>query len=556
MVVSLRVLLVVAVLSVTVAGNVLSSDKFAVTRSATALNSGGTVMIHSIRASRTDCVSPCTVVFSADNVEDTASSTDNDWYNLGYYWDYGDSTADENYGLYRRGADYFRDDANGASREFDTTPLGAHTYLCESGTCTFHAGLSVRNALGDWATDWITITVRSQSVEYPGTSTVCVSSGANYADCPAGAQQALALPDYGTWENNTRYLLKSGETHSMDGKCIEFDTDNVLISSYGTDSFPTLSTLLNIGSDSANCKDVTPNDATVAGYANPWWISNITLTKLRIREIRLNASFRNIGLHDIDMNWENEDFGGGIHTSSVDFCSKSQTLTCSNVPLPYGVYMSEVKLVGSRVNPPGTNVGFWTTSGVSYIAFLNSVAHVAYQHNIRIEGASRVLVAHSDLLGDHIGKSGKKHKVTIRPEGYRNADMLNQMRVPSGDKSRVYDSRYIVIADNYIGTPASVGNASAIAVMTTNGTVAETVRWGIVDNNTFDLSGGSGDGPSAFDIRLSGYDLGCYTTNDQEARQGCGDGGQRGIPTGFYNKRLFGEKPVAPDSPGTYGGFY
>jgi hypothetical protein len=516
----------------------------------TALNSGGAVVINSIRASRTDCVSPCTVVFSADDVQDTTSSTDNDWYHLGYYWDYGDSNADETLGIYQRGADYFRNNSNGASREFDTTPLGAHTYLCDEGTCTFNAGLAVRNSVGDWATDWATITVRSQSVEYPDASTVCVSNTSVFTDCPQGARQTTELPDYGAWENDTRYLISAQEVHSLEGKCIEFDTDNILISSYGTGSYPTLSSRLNVGSDSSSCRDITPNDEAVANYSNPWWISNITITKLRVHDIQINSSFRNIGLHDLDMDWEDEASGGGIRTSSVDFCTDAPSLTCSNVPLPYGVYISDVVSIGSRTSPPGTNIGFWTTSGVSYIAFINSLAYVAAEHNFRAEGASRVIVSHSDFLGDHFAAG--KHKITVRPEGSLNADMLNQMRVPSDDQSAVYDSRYVAILDNYLGTPASIGNGSAITLKPTNAGAPEVVRWGVVDNNTFDLSGGLGDGPSTYDIRLAGYDLGCYTTNDEEAPQGCADAGQEQIPAEGYNVRLFGEKPIAPRSPVEY----
>jgi hypothetical protein len=517
-----------------------------------ALNSGGTVVINAIRASRTECVSPCTVVFSAEDVEDTTSVTDNDWYNLGYYWDYGDASADETLGVFQRGADYFRNNSNGASREFDTTPLGVHTYLCDVGTCTFHAGLAVQNTAGDWATDWTTITVTSQPVAYPGSATICVSSEAIFTDCPDGAEQTLALPDAGQWENDTRYLIRAQEIHSVEGKCIEFDSDNILISSYGTGNFPTITSELGIGSDSVNCRDVVPEDETVEGYANPSWISNITLANLRVQGVRLSSSFRNIGLHNLDMDWEDGTSGGGIRTSSTDWCTKSESLTCSNVPLPYGVYISGVVSIGSRTAPPGTNIGFWTTSGVSYIGIINSLAHVAVEHNIRVEGASRIIASHNDLLGDHIGGHGDKTKITVRPEGYLNADMLNQMRVPSDDPSKVYDSRYIVVADNYIGTPESVANSVPISIAPTNNLAVETVRWAVVDNNTFDLSGGTGDGESTYDISLGGYDLGCYTTNDTEAPQACSDAGPQQIPSQHYNVRVMGAKPGTPLAPGDY----
>jgi len=538
-----------------------AATQVTITSNPNAKSSGGSVVINSLRASRTSCVSPCSVIFSADNVADVRSTTDNDWLYLGYYWDYGDSGADASYGRFTTGADYHRGTDTskayyvpgtlGASRQFDTSPLGMHTYICDSGTCAYPAGLAVRNDIGDWATDRAIITVTAQTDAYPGTQTVCVSSAADYVGCPVGAQNVLALPTFGNWSNDTRYLIHGGETHDISGSCIEFDSQNILIDSYGGGQAILLGGFA-IGADSA-CNDAVPNDAKVASYSNFYWVSDITVANVRIQSIKLNSSFRNIGFHNLDMDFRNDASGGGIQTSSTDYCTSGADLTCANVPLPYGVYISESNLVGSTTSPPKVNVGFWTSSGVSYVGMIGNSLDTADEHNARFEGTSRNVAIHNSFFGDHIGIAGNKHKITVRPEGYLNADMLNQMRVPTTNKADFYDSRYVYVGDNYFGDPDSVNNAAVVTIAPTNARAVEVIRWGVVDSNVVDLNGGTGGGTSAYDAALSGWSLGCYDNNDWQAPQRCRDDGQKSIPADSYDTAVTtASKPTAPLSPGSY----
>jgi len=71
-----------------------------------------------------------------------------------------------------------------------------------------------------------------------------------------------------------------------------------------------------------------------------------------------------------------------------------------------------------------------------------------------------------------------------------------------------------VVKDVYLGTPESVNNSVRIQIAPTNFSVIETTRWAVISGDTFDMSAGSGEGPSTFDTRLSGMGLACYTDND------------------------------------------
>ncbi len=191
-------------------------------------DSGGSLKLPFVRASRENCVSPCAVMFSIDPIQD--SSTDNPFAHSGVYWDYADPGADERAGPYTHGGKKFRT-KTGASRESDTnTPMGMHVYRCEKEVCTFHPGVSARNAAGDWATAWTTVIVRAPSLAFPKERTVCVSASGKWdgdVPCPDDASRASRLPTLGQWKSNTRYLLRRGETFVSERSCIGYGRHDI-----------------------------------------------------------------------------------------------------------------------------------------------------------------------------------------------------------------------------------------------------------------------------------------------------------------------------------------
>jgi len=510
-------------------------------------SSGGALVLDGIRVSRTECVSPCPVMFSVDAMTD--GTTDDPFVDNGVYWDYGDPDADEQLGVYDRGARYFVE-GTGASRETDMgTPLGMHTYICDSGICSYEAGVAVRNAAGDWATAWRTITVESQEVAYPGTQTVCVSSDGNWSGdipCPVNARHATALPTRTAWENDTRYLVRRGEVHNVSNSCIAYDRRGILIGAFGDSTSPRPEiSAFGIGRDN-NCNDLNPADAVVLNYTNPYWIEDITLDGLRVASIDLGMTFRNVTLHDLDMDFEDQASGGGISSNSTDRCTKDATLSCSNVPLPYGFYLSSSRMIGSRTFRPGVNLGFMSATLVSFFGVIDAEVSVAVEHNLRVEGSSRLLVIHSDFNGDHSAQ-GDKHAITIRPEGHLNEDMLLfGVRPDTTLRENVFESRYTVIKDVYLGTPSSSGNAARVTIEPTAAAYPELSRWGLVSGNVTDM----GAGAPPISVALAGAGLACYSDNTWDSPQGCKDTGPQAIPGQPARPDM--TPPMLPNPPATY----
>ncbi len=514
-------------------------------------SSGGTLSLSGLRASRTNCVSPCSVMFSIDAIEDTADP--NPFAHSGVYWDYGDPDADTRDGLIERGATH-KQAKRGVSRQSDTnTPLGMHTYQCETGICRFHPGVTVQNAAGDWVTAWSTVQVRAQATAYPKTRTVCVSAQGRWdgdAPCPADASRARSLPTMGSWRSDTRYLLRRGERFDVRRSCIAYGRRGITVTAFGnaTDPKPELG-MFGVGR-SRSCTDATTTDRDIATYQVPHWIEDVTLADLRVAAVGLGMAFKNVSLHDLDMDFERQAEGGVIFSAATRRCRRDDRLSCSRVPLPYGLYVSGSTVIGSRTNPPGVNIAMVDDACVSFFGILDSEVRLAAEHNVRVECSSRLLVAHSDINAGHIGGKGPKCAVTIRPEGSLVQDMLLGRRKDAKTRAGMFESRYTVLKDLYLSNPRREGeNAARLQIAPTQTRDAEVTRFGVVSGNYVDMQG---TGPFA-DARLAGTGLVCYDDNRWESKTGCTDGPRGTIPEGgFEPSELDFAAPKVPKPPSSY----
>jgi hypothetical protein len=526
-------------------------------------SSGGTLILDALNVSQSECTSPCVVVFSVDRVID--SSAINPFTDTGIYWDYDDDQADERDGRFTKGAQYYlagRQTGTGASREFDTnTPLGVHTYHCEQDTCEFYPGVSLQNATGDWVTSWTTITVHASDETYSPTNTVCYSTSGDFQGCPLDASQITSntLPLLDEWTSNTRYLLRRGEiftsAETSSRVCIAYDRENIQIASFGPGTEKAeVNTEFIVGVGNT-CSHPLVNDAQVLSYTTPSWIRNISLTDLRLYGLRLGIAFSDITLHNLDMDYENTPSGGGyVMMENANYCSNSDNLSCENVPLPTGLYFSDINMIGSRHVIPGLNIGLLPYSCVSYVGIVGVTTEVAFEHNIRIECSSRTVVAHSDINGDHIGTNGNKNGITLRPEGYFDADMLTAgVRRSSNDvdggRANIYEDRYSSIKDVYLGTPESINNAARIHIAPTNISSAEITRFSLVSSSVSEMSGGSGSGSPNREVNFAGTGLTCYDDNIWETTNGCSDGHEGSIPPGGFEPSRTISTPVVPLPP-------
>lgn len=523
--------------------------------------SGGLLILDDIRVSRVECTSPCPVIFSIDTIED--STAINPFTDTGVFWDYDDDSADERNGQFTRGAQYFlagRVANSGASRESDTnTPLGMHTYECDSDTCIFYPGVSVQNVSGDWATAWTTITVHAADTTFPTSNIICYAIDNDFTDCPEGANQVISstMPLRDEWASNTRYLFRRGDIFSSaEGErgCIVNDRENILIDSFGSGTPAEFSADFVIGAD-GSCTDVLVSDVQALAYTVPNWIRNITVSNLRLPSLRLGITFSDVTFHNLDMDYEFSTAGGGrIIMENSNYCSNNTALDCTNVPLPKGLYLTGVDIVGSRTVIPGMNMGLLPNSCVSFLGLIDVSMGVAFEHNLRVECSSRTAILHSDFNGDHIGTNGNKHAITLRPEGYLQEDMLlsgirRSSDTAQGGPANIYEDRFSAIKGVYLGTPESVNNASRISVAPSNAQSTEVTRYSLVSASVTDMSGGSGDGPPNRDVNFAGWGLTCYDDNQWETVNGCGDGSEGVIPAGGFEPSRTISAPLIPLPP-------
>lgn len=519
-------------------------------------SSSPTFAIGDLKVSQEICTSPCSVMFSVEGVTDPSS--EDPFSESGARWDYGDEKADTRDGKIKRGGSYFLAQQgteghelskDGVSRDTDTDSLlGMHTYTCEDKECVYYPGVVVMNKAGEWATKWTKIVVHGQDSTFPGEQTVCISSAGAWQGCPEGARKVSQLPTLGAWKSDTRYLLHRGESFSAD--CMQYDLKNITLSSYGDDKEPKpeLTGILEIGRDRA-CNDPLP---PTTDFDNEYWLSDITVEGLRLDGVDLGITYRNMTFHDLDMDFEDAALGGFIRASSADACTKRSEYDCSDIPTPYGVYISDSKLIGSRQRAPGLNVEFLASSCVSFFGVMSSEFQVAIEHNIRVECASRVLVQHNDVNGDHVAVSrGRKNAVTIRPEGTSSDDMLNQQKRSSIDRLSQYENKYVVVKDNYFGKDGIIdNNAARVSLKPSKRADVETTSFALVTQNVSDVPDNS---IPSNDVQLAGRKMVCRTDNVYQSRNKCVDDGRWAIPSdGYEPSTLAQEPPKTPKTPKEY----
>ncbi len=91
-----------------------------------------TVVNALITPSRTQCASPCTVVFSADKTTAQGLDAHGVWSQLSYYWDFDTDESDTYGSLYNQTYTYVEGDT---SFEKGHVPMATKTFLCERGGC-------------------------------------------------------------------------------------------------------------------------------------------------------------------------------------------------------------------------------------------------------------------------------------------------------------------------------------------------------------------------------------------------------------------------------------
>lgn len=402
-------------------------------------NPSGDVQAH-ILPSRTECASPCTVVFSAERTTAIGLDDHGVWSQLSYYWDF-DTDETDTYGhLYEQQYRYVEGDT---ASEKGHVPMATKTFLCEAGTCTYNVGMRAQNIAGDFDDDFVTITVESESTAWSALDTVCISNtldlNSDWASfdksCPQGAMKQNVMLDYDQYDGKL-VLFKKGDvfTHT-NGSSSKLpiviatlpNQSNFKLGVFGDEDEqkPYLDGLITFGKtnfggprnapSAANTSNLT--DALVELYG---WPENIYIEGLKAGGVDFPMSFEHIGVHDLDMDSSDSNATGaggriGVAAGSTQ-CHSSSTLSCSNVPFPKGGYISSVDIVGGGENGPGLNMGQTQCAMVNFLGITDTRLRRAYEHNLRIAGWYRTNIMRSFFRGEHLQpvNNGKNSKITLR----------------------------------------------------------------------------------------------------------------------------------------------
>ncbi len=393
-----------------------------------------------INPSRTDCASPCTVVFSADKTTAQGLDAHGIWSQLSYYWDF-DTDETDTYGvLYDQTYTYVPGDT---SFEKGHVPMVTKTFVCATQSCVYNVGMRAQNSAGDYDDAFVSITVHSEPVQWSAANTVCVSNTLDVSSdwtvfdkaCPAGAtkQTTFPLPDQ---FDNKLVLVKRGDVFDDDdifptqfGETrlgIQNGPPNYKIGNFGdaVDPFPDLQAILYSGvavyqmsGGVVSSLNLSTSDSHISSNG---WSNNAYFEGLRIGGFSFPESFVHIGLHDIDMDMETSavtnggriGFSGGVRCTDLP-----DRLDCANIPFPRGGYISKVDVVGgtaAQMNSGATlNVAGVGCSMVNFTGIVDSRFRKAGEHNLRIMGWWRLNIMRNFIRGQHY--SPTKQKLTLRP---------------------------------------------------------------------------------------------------------------------------------------------
>jgi len=381
-------------------------------------------VLASLQPSRTHCVSPCTIVFSAEGTTDSSRSHEQTWHELGYHFDFDDPGS----GSYT---------FTGLPRNQQIGgPLAAHTFICDAANvCRYDVGLRAQNPEGEYDDAFVTITVEPASRRYSAAQTLCVSSANDFAGCPAGAAHSTELPAP-TGYSGRQVLLRTGDT--FDPICIDYSASRVRIAPFGdpADGRPVVNGISVSGVD-RRCGYYIPNDALIgaldgsSGYPERW-AEDITLVGLRMAYVAFGMSYTHITLHDIDMLHEASASGGAVSLiQKASACLHSSSLTCSDIPYAGGAYLSQVHItqsdteIAAGLAPFGVNIGAFNCPIINWLTVLESSMRNSIEHNFRSEGTWRSFHGHNLVEGHHHRDppdAGVRQKITVRACGVAEID--------------------------------------------------------------------------------------------------------------------------------------
>jgi hypothetical protein len=380
-----------------------------------------------VTPSRTSGVAPLAVYFDAAGTISTA--TTHPFTEVNYAWDFGDPTS----GFFS---------TTGLSKNAMRGPESGHVFETPG---TYTVTLTGKDALGQVATQTVTITVTDPATVYAGTNTVCFSPTGNFTGAPVGctrvtASTLAAIQPYVV--SNVRLLLHSGETFTDVAGGLDFSgTSGGTVGSYDTGARPII-----IGSGAVvfnpEASDWRVMDIDVQGNGSDplslGYTSTVNFLMLRVRATNIKTAFLSSGqLPDVPAIVDCELYGSGTGAATV-YTLSHRLIILGNV--------------------------------------LRSVGEADGQHVVRVPQADRAVFADNDFAD-------------IQPQGLllklhapHNQDS-NGNAIPWGSTTPIYTQDVVITNNLFHGTLQDIW---IVTIGPQNAGFDERLRDIVVDGNFFE----------------------------------------------------------------------
>jgi hypothetical protein len=445
-------------------------------------------------------------------------------------------------------------------------PIATHTFICEAGSCDYNVGVRAQNADGDFDDAFVSVTVTSPATYYTPEQTVCISTSNTFdgdTSCPAGAEQrstALGINDF----DGKRILYRRGEVFDHD-VCIGYGQHNILLGSFGNDvdSRPELTKVMNVGVDS-RCSDVQLTTAQATAMDHNW-LSNVTITELRVPGVSMGISYNHVGLYDLDLNYFDKMSGGFIEMASeTNRCRSTDLLDCEVQDYPNGLYLANLTVVGNdyQATPApegepdrgghGVIIAGYNCPMINWLAMIDTLYWNSLSNQFRLEGGQRLSFSHNEARG--YTKGGKdRHTLTLRSCGYADIDVKEAIdtkvgvHTPGEGTIGAPWTRWAVFADNIHGEENATFPGFKLQIAPTSAEKTETIVDAIVERSTFIASVVD----NSQDIAVNGSYITVRVNNNYSPDpQNCSDIGPAENPV-HGNIDCQGVVPPEPNAPGS-----
>ena len=362
-------------------------------------------------------VSPETIYFSADQSSDIADqSLQHRYGRLAYHFHFDDPDS----GVYA---------TTGSSKNHQVggSPRAIHTFICtpessryQNGECTYQVGVRVQNITGDYADDFLTITIAAADHHYSASDTVCVSTTGNFTGCEG--MPLNQTPNVGEFSGK-RVRFRRGE--SFASACIGYQESSVLLDAFGDAEQRPFLPSVRVGVDSS-CGDGVPSDADLIdypdltrdadGHISQGWAYDITVTGLRLGSAGGGMASTLVTWHDLDLDWSSDpSYDGEFELGNFGrACTLNADLDCASIPYPYGVFVTDTVAKSHPNNLAGVNMNCFLECGLINSGIAGVDLKTAFEHNLRIQGAWGLVVSNVWARGEHIGGNGRKSRITLR----------------------------------------------------------------------------------------------------------------------------------------------